>query len=443
MSDPFADSPHPAATADRAAETRPEVLDALDGLDRANPLVLARPEPSEYGALFASVPREPRDRGAMLAAARWVGSRLGKRAIYSWEAKGKRGPSLIEGPTIGLAYALAGEWGDTATRALLVERVAGRAKFRGVFADLQRRTLVEREYVFSLAPAPGGFAGDPAQRQRWETMQEQSAASKAVRGAILAGLPAWLVDEALDAAREAVSGEALTVHGEDGQPVRLDLATALERAVRAFGAMRPDPLTEADLVALVGRPRELWALSDLVRLRDVRQQLREGTMTAAAVLASVRAAETPSTTTTQADRIAAAVARQTPPPTPPPREPTVALAPPAAPKADGEAPETARLREELRGLLRQRPDACAARGVNNAHGIARGGEVWLRATLAAVQEEIAREDEVARGRQGWTLADGGGREGVAREDAAAVRPGLAAADDDPAEGPQNSLFGED
>ena len=84
-----------------------------------------------------------------------------------------------------------------------------------------------------------------------------------------------------------------------------------------------------------------------------------------------------------------------PPAEVPAREPAAALAPPEPPKAAGDAPEVAGLREALRGLLRDRPAACGRRGIHSAHGIARGGQGWLRTTLAAVQEEIAREDAEA------------------------------------------------
>jgi hypothetical protein len=201
-----------------------------------------------------------RDIGAMLKQAKQIGQLLGDKAFYSWGGRHSR----VEGPTINLAYALAQVWGRCRTSVLLVEEHGSRVKLRGRYVDLLTVAVTERDYLAHLSDPPGKFADKPDQAERWRVMQLQSAASKAVRGAILGGLPTWLVDAAMDAAKATANRSAT-----GGRP----LPEARQSAIRALA---DKGLTVDELVAFVGSPVDLWTAAELGDLRQLYKLLDTG-----------------------------------------------------------------------------------------------------------------------------------------------------------------------
>ena len=239
--------------------------------------VLPRPAgASEYAAfLDVATTAPPRDEGAMLAAAKRIGELLGKSAFYSFPA----GQGRIEGPSIDLAYALAQAWGRCVTRCMVTESAGNRVTLRGQFVDLLTIAIIERDYTATLTPAPGKFANKPDQVDRWRVMQEQSAISKAVRGAILGGLPAWYVDAAMRAAFAAAEGTAL-----GGKTLGAAVADTLAHfATHEIG--------KADLEAWLGRPVDLWTSFDIGGLRELARDIKGGRVTVAMVRGSGGSAE--------------------------------------------------------------------------------------------------------------------------------------------------------
>jgi hypothetical protein len=215
-------------------------------------------------------PRNPVD---MCEEAERIGELLGKAGFYSWPQGGSR----VEGPTIDLAYALAQAWGRCITRCVITDNAGvNRVHMRGVYIDLQTMAVTERDYVAYVAPPPGKYAKDPDQAERWRIMQEQAGISKAVRGAILGGLPAWYVEAGFNAARRAAA-EAAT----GGKT----LAEARRDVLEVFGQGQPGKnggtiggfkLTKEELVAWVGQPVEMWTTAELGQFRELFTALREG-----------------------------------------------------------------------------------------------------------------------------------------------------------------------
>lgn len=230
----------------------------------------------EYAAfLDVATNAPPRDEKAMLGAARRIGELLGKSAFYSFPAGGGR----IEGPSIDLAYALAQAWGRCVTRCMVTESAGNRVTLRGQFVDLLTVAIIERDYTATLAPPPGKFANKPDQADRWRVMQEQAAISKAVRGAILGGLPAWYVDAAMRAAFAAAEGKALG-------------GKTLDAAVRdSLGHFEKAGLGKADLEAWIGRPVDLWTSYDIGQLRELAADLKAGRTNVALVKSANGGAE--------------------------------------------------------------------------------------------------------------------------------------------------------
>ncbi len=199
-----------------------------------------------------------RDIREVWRAARLDAERLGARAWYSIPFKKRGGgTSLVEGPTVDLAYALLGAYGNAVAGAELVrEERDGSVWFLARFVDLERGVTIERTYKGHCAPAPGAFAGES--RARWESMQYDAQQSKAVRGVILRGIPAWLTAGAVDAARAAVAADQLGgLEPAAARRMLVDLGRS---------ALGDDKHTIKRLEAYVDAPVDAWTPSQCVEL---------------------------------------------------------------------------------------------------------------------------------------------------------------------------------
>jgi hypothetical protein len=225
----------------------------------------ARDDGGMLGMMVQAAQSLVRDQGKLIARAKQVGGLLGKSGFYSFPAGG----STIEGPSIDMAQALVQDWGGVTfqVRILSCENLASggqRVHLRASVADLKSIVFSEFDQVVTTAPAPGKFAQKIEQRERWNTMQVQSAASKIVRNAILRVLPAWYVDAAFNAALEADSARAL-----NGKTI----PEAREAATDALASLG---CTLAELESYLGQPRDMWAVPQLSTLRELFAALKSG-----------------------------------------------------------------------------------------------------------------------------------------------------------------------
>lgn len=236
---------------------------------------------SDLGPL-ARIAREagPRNTGSMVAEAKRIGLQMGRGSFYSFPAGG----SKIEGATIGLAYALLALWGRSVARVLVVDQVGNRVTLRGQAIDLLNVVIIERDYTFTMAPPPAKFAQKLDQADRWNTMQMQSAASKAVRGVILSLLPEWLVDAAVDAAQNAASASVL--RKADGS-----MGTVAECRDWLVGVLAAAGLTNAEIEALAGHPFALWTVAELDAMMRIRNEVARGERTVETLRAGIKRTE--------------------------------------------------------------------------------------------------------------------------------------------------------
>lgn len=112
----------------------------------------------------------------------------------------------IEGPSIGAAMALASRWGNSINGSHVREELDDRIVCEGVFIDAQRNFWTFRTV------AAEKFITDRATKLKRPMPQDmllnaiQAAQSKAVRNAILASLPKWLVRAYFNEAKRIASG---------------------------------------------------------------------------------------------------------------------------------------------------------------------------------------------------------------------------------------------
>lgn len=249
-----------------------EVLDESPGA--AEPAVtlgvLPAPADDGTGGMIALMVRAAqsvvRDKFKLIAAAKQIGELLGGAAFYRFPAGG----STITGPSIDLAQALAQEWGAIVYQVRIVKAdslASGgqRVHLRASVADMRTLVCAEVDQVVSTSAPPGKFADKPEQRERWHSMQLQSAASKIVRNAILRVLPEWFVNAAFEAALAMDSKSALA-----GKTLPEARKTASEFLRAQWGC------TVAELEQFLGQPFEMWAVAQVAQMRDLAEDLKSG-----------------------------------------------------------------------------------------------------------------------------------------------------------------------
>jgi hypothetical protein len=244
-------------------------------------------EPATYpaGTLTPSVPllrshtqfhtamavQRPRNLDKVVAAVLREAEFAGDAFYYAFPMGGK----TIEGPSIGLAMAVAREWSNCAVPVEYYETPMEWV-FTAHFVDLERGFTVSR--VFRKKKGKGAFK--KLVDDRAEDMTFQAAQSRAIRNVVLAGVPRWLTEQAKERAKEAV----LKGISKEG------LAAATEKALKFLAGYG---INEARVIEVLGKPKHEWASEDIASLRGLASQLKDGQATAAQLFPEVAAAPEP------------------------------------------------------------------------------------------------------------------------------------------------------
>jgi hypothetical protein len=202
--------------------------------------------------------QKPRNLDKVVAAVLREAEFAGDAFYYSFPMGGKK----IEGPSIGLAMAVAREWGNCAVPVEYYE-TPGEWVFNAHFVDLERGFTVSR--VFRKKKGKGAFK--KLEEERAEDMTFQAAQSRAIRNVVLAGVPRWLTDQAKERAKEAV----LKGISKEG------LAAATEKALKFLAGYG---IGEERVLTVLGKPKNEWASEDIATLRGLASQLKDGQVTA-------------------------------------------------------------------------------------------------------------------------------------------------------------------
>jgi hypothetical protein len=208
-----------------------------------------------------------------------IGELVGEDGYYDFPAGNK---GRISGPSIRLAKALVQKWGSCGFGVEIqrVDQAEQRVYLTGVCVDFLTITVVRRDYTFALAEAKGGFAKNDEQRARWETMQIQSAGSKALRGAILDCLPSWFVRPAYEAAR-AMAQQNIIPEGKTLEQARADFLGYFEKSWQ---------VSRQDLEELFEVPVVEWALAQIRDCRELARALKGHDTTVDEVFGELRRA---------------------------------------------------------------------------------------------------------------------------------------------------------
>jgi hypothetical protein len=239
--------------------------------------------------------QRPRNLDKVVAAVLREAEFAGDAFYYSFPMGGKK----IEGPSIGLAMAVAREWGNCAVPVEYYE-TAAEWVFNAHFVDLERGFMVSR--VFRKKKGKGAFK--KLEDDRAEDMTFQAAQSRAIRNVVLAGVPRWLTDQAKERAKEAV----LKGISKEG------LAAATEKALKFLAGYG---ITEERVIALLAKPKHEWASEDIATLRGLASQLKDGQATPDHLFPPLEALEPPPAAAPKAKRSRTAKAETPATPAPP------------------------------------------------------------------------------------------------------------------------------
>ena len=213
--------------------------------------------------------QRPRNLDKVVAAVLREAEFAGDAFYYSFPMGGKK----IEGPSIGLAMAVAREWSNCAVPVEYYE-TATEWVFNAHFVDLERGFTVSR--VFRKKKGKGVFK--KLEDDRAEDMTFQAAQSRAIRNVVLAGVPRWLTDQAKERAKDAV----LKGISKEG------LAVATDKALKFLAGYA---ISEERVLAVLGKPKHEWASEDIASLRGMASQLRDGQATAEQLFPATEAKE--------------------------------------------------------------------------------------------------------------------------------------------------------
>ncbi|MGA9754255.1 MAG: hypothetical protein WBV23_03850, partial [Desulfobaccales bacterium] len=100
----------------------------------------------------------------------------------------------------------------------------------------------------------------------------------AIRNVVLAGVPRWLTDQAKERAKEAVL-QGISKEG---------LAVATDKALKFLAGYG---ISEARVMAVLGKPKNEWASEDIASLRGMASQLKDGQATAEQLFPATEAKE--------------------------------------------------------------------------------------------------------------------------------------------------------
>jgi hypothetical protein len=206
----------------------------------------------------AMVVQQPRNLDKVVAAVLREAEFAGDAFYYAFPMGGK----TIEGPSIGLAMAVAREWSNCAVPVEYYETPTEWV-FTAHFVDLERGFTVSR--VFRKKKGKGAFK--KLEDDRAEDMTFQAAQSRAIRNVVLAGVPRWLTEQAKERAKEAV----LKGISKEG------LAVATDKALKFLAGYG---ISEARVIAVLGKPKQAWSSEDIASLRGLASQLKDGQATA-------------------------------------------------------------------------------------------------------------------------------------------------------------------
>ena len=196
---------------------------------------------------------------------------MGESAFYGWGA----GKDAIEGPSVKIAMAAVRCWGNCSVEAMPLQETHDAYVFTSRFIDLETGYTLERQFRQSKRSIVYGKHDE----ERKADIRFQIGQSKSARNVVLNALPEWLIDEAVDVAKEGVREKVENYIKANG------IAAAVDMVVRGLvKAAVPEPL----ILTKCGKAkREALTVDDIVMLRGCLKAIQDGAERASELFPSV------------------------------------------------------------------------------------------------------------------------------------------------------------
>jgi hypothetical protein len=251
------------ATTESLAMQRRQHEDATAALAMSMPATspeMAREIAKVQAALLIAAAR-PRDEMKVWNAVKRACSRtqLAEQASYAY----KRGTSMIEGPTIRIAEALAAAYGNIDYGFDVIAQRAGESEVEAYCFDKEANMMVRRKFIVRhVRDLQGGSAELTAERDKYEMVANQ--AQRRVRACILEVLPGDLVDFAMAECQR-------TLKRGDGRPLAERVQSMLDSFAELNIGVGPQQIE-----TLLQHPITAITEAEIPRLRAVYQSLKTG-----------------------------------------------------------------------------------------------------------------------------------------------------------------------
>jgi hypothetical protein len=176
-----------------------------------------------------------------------------------------KGKNHIEGPSTDLALAAARCWGNCAIEALPVQDLPGCWIFTAAFVDLETGFTLTRQFMQEKESIVYGEMDE----SRKATNRFSIGQSKAARNVVIKALPQFLIDGAMNCAKEGLVAKMKTwVDNKKGLP---------NAAAAMIGALAKHGVKEAAVLDMLGiRDRKAITLENIVVLQTCWRSLEKG-----------------------------------------------------------------------------------------------------------------------------------------------------------------------
>jgi hypothetical protein len=184
--------------------------------------------------------------------------KMGANGFYSWSTKNRDGTKgRIEGPTIGLALMLYRNWTNADLTVRLVTESQGFYLIEAVFTDLETGTRFPALFKQERHSSGRGRMDNA----RKDDILFQIGQSKCTRNAILKGIPVWLIELAMAAAK-----------GEDNKSIKRDNGDVIPKLLDSFKQLG---VTKKDIEKKIDMPLEEATPAKISWLRGIYSAIKE------------------------------------------------------------------------------------------------------------------------------------------------------------------------
>ncbi|MBM3313808.1 hypothetical protein FJY70_04350 [candidate division WOR-3 bacterium] len=214
--------------------------------------------------------QKPRDLDKVVAIIDREAQYAGEDFYYLWEANDRRRGRKVEifGPSYGCIVACCRAYGNCVLPPVEAQQVEpGSILLNAGFCDLESGFTIYRSLKHTPTAPPGKFGEDEEQSARWYDMQFQLSQSKVQRNVGRAGIPNWLVQRAIDKARDAARANISKEGIEKSLAKGLELLSGL--------LARPMDVIKKAVVAKWGKELMLATVEDIEDLRTAYSAIRQ------------------------------------------------------------------------------------------------------------------------------------------------------------------------